>query len=255
MVRARKSSFSPDHATWQCQLLTPLQLLLSLLRFNHVVAGTIVYDGVDITALPRKKLRQAITTVPQEAILFQGSIRSNLDPAQETEPSQLQKVLGLIKSLPAMRSSDSNSPSEPQADWSSGEPAAGTATSMSELSLNTPVQAGGSNFSHGQRQILSLCRALVRDSKLVLLDEATSNMDDLTDKSIQQILRTALGGTPTDRCLVTIAHRLSTVTDYDKVVVMGSGRILEVGSPEELMAKEGVFYEMVQHGGTVDVFP
>ncbi|KAM3470306.1 hypothetical protein MY5147_006488, partial [Beauveria neobassiana] len=113
------------------------------------------------------------------------------------------------------------------------------------LSLSSMVKSKGENFSHGQRQVLSLCRVLIRHSKLVLLDEATSSMDAGTDASVQQALRQELlraGGEK--RALVTVAHRLQTIMDYDRVVVMGSGTILEVGSPKHLLAKKGVFYDM-----------
>ncbi|PMB72563.1 ATP-binding cassette transporter abc1 [Beauveria bassiana] len=110
------------------------------------------------------------------------------------------------------------------------------------------VKSNGENFSHGQRQVLSLCRVLIRHSKLVFLDEATSSMDADTDAGVQQALRQELLGAGGEkRALVTVAHRLQTIMDYDRVVVMGSGTILEVGSPKHLLAKKGVFYDMVKH--------
>ena len=93
------------------------------------------------------------------------------------------------------------------------------------------VDARGENFSHGQRQVLSLCRALVRQSKLMLLDEATASMDCETDRGIQQVLREELQGEDSeggsDRTLITIAHRLRTIIDYDSVVVMAAGKVVE----------------------------
>lgn len=118
------------------------------------------------------------------------------------------------------------------------------------LTLSTMVKSKGENFSHGQRQVLSLCRVLIRRSKLVLLDEATSSMDARTDAGVQEALRTELsrvGGE--DRVLITVAHRLQTIMDYDKVVVMSSGRILEVGAPSDLMAKKSAFYDLAMHAG------
>ncbi len=121
------------------------------------------------------------------------------------------------------------------------------------LSLATAVAARGENFSHGQRQVLSLCRALVRRSRLMLLDEATASMDADTDREMQTVLRRELGGGDGDddggRTLVTVAHRLRTIADYDVVVVLGAGRVLEVGSPQKLMAEHGVFSDMVRHSG------
>lgn len=95
------------------------------------------------------------------------------------------------------------------------------------ISLSTDVDARGENFSHGQRQVLSLCRALIRESKLMLLDEATASMDYETDKGIQAVLRHELEAAGGDRTLVTIAHRLRTIIDYDSVVVMSAGRVVE----------------------------
>lgn len=95
------------------------------------------------------------------------------------------------------------------------------------ITLDTDVEAKGENFSHGQRQVLSLCRALIRKSKLMLLDEATASMDYETDRGIQQVLRNELEEAGGDRTLVTIAHRLRTIIDYDTVVVMGAGRVVE----------------------------
>jgi ABC-type multidrug transport system fused ATPase/permease subunit len=125
-------------------------------------------------------------------------------------------------------------------------------TNSGGLHLSMTVTAKGENFSHGQRQVLSLCRALIRKSKLMLLDEATASMDYETDRGVQVVLRKELNSAAEgarDRTLVTIAHRLRTIIDYDKVVVMGGGSVLEVGSPRELYAQEGQFYDMVKHSG------
>ncbi|KAM3557891.1 hypothetical protein ARSEF4850_004860 [Beauveria asiatica] len=110
------------------------------------------------------------------------------------------------------------------------------------------VKSKGENFSHGQRQVVSLCHVIIRHSKLILLDKATSSMDAGTDASVQQALRQELlcaGGEK--RALVIVAHRLQTIMDYDRVVVMGPGTILEMGSPKYLLAKQSVFYDMVIH--------
>lgn len=96
-----------------------------------------------------------------------------------------------------------------------------------EFELSTAVAAKGENFSHGQRQVLSLCRALVRKSKLMLLDEATASMDYETDRGIQEVLRRELDEAGGDQTLVTIAHRLRTIIDYDTVVIMSNGRMAE----------------------------
>ncbi|EJP70372.1 ABC transporter [Beauveria bassiana ARSEF 2860] len=161
-------------------------LISSLLRFANVVSGQILHDGVDLHAIPHKRLRQCISTIPQEAQLFQGTLASYLDPSETVPESELQNALDVCQRI--LQSADE-----------AGE----------RLTLSTIVKSKGENFSHGQRQVLSLCRVLIRHSKLILLDEATSSMDARTDASVQEALRTELsriGGK--NRVLITVAHRL-----------------------------------------------
>jgi ABC-type dipeptide/oligopeptide/nickel transport system ATPase subunit len=128
-----------------------------------------------------------------------------------------------------------------------------SAHSIGRLSLDTLVLAKGENFSHGQRQVLSLCRAMVPKSKLMVLDEATANMDYDTDRMIQDIIRADLSSSGNaNRTLVTIAHRLRTIVDYDKIVVLAAGQVVEVGSPKELYLAKGTFHDMVRHSGEED---
>ncbi|KAI6783411.1 ATP-binding cassette transporter abc4 [Emericellopsis cladophorae] len=188
--------------------------------------STILYDGLDITKVPRQRLRRALTVIPQEAVLFTGTVGSNMDPSGQTSADALQRVLDYCHSVASFDDAEAES----------------------AIQLDTAVQAGGENFSHGQRQVLSLCRAILRHNRLMLFDEATANMDYVTDEGIQQILRAELGK-ESERTLVTVAHRLRTVIDYDQVVVMGAGRVVEVGSPRELFAAKGPFHEMIQHSG------
>lgn len=223
-------------------------LVLSLLRFTNIIQGQILYDGVDITTIPRKRLRQALTIIPQEAVLFNGTVGTNLDPAREVSPEVCSRALRSCEGIASFqfRDRDLEPTSEVEDEEDSATPLpneqtpllstntaaappalAAVAKSASGLSLDTTVDAKGENFSHGQRQVLSLCRALVRRSKLMLLDEATASMDYETDRGIQAVLRDELFQSGRDRTLVTIAHRLRTIADYDRVVVMGAGRVLE----------------------------
>lgn len=252
-------------------------LVLSLLRFTHVVKGQILYDGVDITHVPRRRLRQSLTIIPQEAVLFNGTVGTNLDPAGDVAPEVVEGALASCAGIASFKFRDrevskpsdikdieeddevgADTPPTEQTPLLSGlsTPAAeAISSSAAGLSPSTTVDARGENFSHGQRQVLSLCRALVRKSKLMLLDEATASMDYETDHGIQAVLRREIfGGGPSDggRTLVTIAHRLRTIADYDRVVVMGGGRVLEMGSPKELFGAKGTFYDMVQHSGEVE---
>lgn len=177
-----------------------------------------MYDGLDITKVPRHRLRESLTIIPQEAVLFNGTVESNLDPGGRVSKEVLDKALDNCKgiaSFSSQASDDSDNDMRPSED------------EHNTVNLTTSVDARGENFSHGQRQVLSLCRALIRQSKLMLLDEATASMDYETDRGIQTVLRRELEAAGGDRTLVTIAHRLRTIIDYDTVVVMSAGRVLE----------------------------
>lgn len=168
--------------------------------------------------------------VPQDPMLFQGTIESNLDPGHSIEVARLQKALNKGASIGSMQKNDESGAFKGQ------------------LALDTSVDPSGSNFSQGQRQVLSLCRAMVRRTKLMVLDEATSSVDSETDSAIQSMLRDEVcGSAAMKRGLVTVAHRLQTIMDYDKVIVMAFGKVLEVGRPSELLETEGIFHDMVQH--------
>ncbi|TFB03632.1 ATP-binding cassette transporter abc4 [Trichoderma ghanense] len=222
-------------------------LVLSLLRFTHIVSGQILYDGIDITKVPRRRLREGLTIIPQEATLFNGTVESNLDPTGRVPRPILEKALENCKGIASFSSDDSSD--ETIVDGADD----GSVRGQSQgISLSTPVDARGENFSHGQRQVLSLCRALIRQSKLMLLDEATASMDYETDKGIQQVLRNELESAGGDRTLVTIAHRLRTIIDYDSVVVMGAGKVVEYGSPRDLYHSKGLFYDMIYHSGEME---
>ncbi|WYZ45230.1 hypothetical protein EsH8_VIII_000546 [Colletotrichum jinshuiense] len=220
-------------------------LVLSLLRFTHIVSGQILYDGIDITKIPRRRLREALTIIPQEAVLFNGTLRSNLDPTGKVPAPVLERALESCQGIASFQYHSEADAGD--AGATAAEAAAAAASpETSGLALSTTVDPKGENFSHGQRQVLSLCRALVRGSRLMLLDEATASMDYETDRGIQAVLRREVDS---DRTLVTIAHRLRTIADYDTVVVMGAGRVVEAGRPGELYKARGVFYDMVHHSG------
>ncbi|KAI0889038.1 ABC transporter [Annulohypoxylon maeteangense] len=226
-------------------------LVLSLLRFTNVVSGQILFDGVDITMLPRRKLREALTIIPQEAVLFNGDVRSNLDPTGEIPTETLEKALQYCSGIASFQYHQNAERAQNGDGLLIGDNDTYSDESPSDvgITLSTPVKPKGENFSHGQRQVLSLCRALVRGSKLMLLDEATASMDYETDQGIQEVLRKELNEYGRDRTLVTIAHRLKTIIDYDRVVVMSAGSVLEVGSPKELYETKGQFYDMMKHSG------
>jgi ABC-type multidrug transport system fused ATPase/permease subunit len=187
-------------------------LMQTLFRIVEPPVGTVFVDDIDITTLPLETLRSRIAIIPQDPILFSGTFRQNVDPFDQysdtdvlyaLERSHLSQVL---ESLPQ--------------------------------GLQTIVQEGGCNLSVGQRQQVCLARALLRKARVLLLDEATANVDSHTDSLIQATIQSEFSGCT----ILTIAHRLNTVMHCDRIVVMQSGRIVECESPSRLMAdKRGVF--------------
>ncbi|KAJ9131796.1 ABC multidrug transporter [Pleurostoma richardsiae] len=219
-------------------------LALSLLGFTNVTHGAVLVDGVDISTVPLRVLRRRLTIIPQEPILFGSDVRFNLDPAQTASDEHLQEAIdacSVIESLGAAHlPAGSETPDGEPSPSPSGEPR--LLPSPSALNLETTVAPRGSNFSVGQRQVLSLARATVRRTKVVVLDEATASLDHRSDAAIQQVLRSAFRG----KTILAIVHRLSTIMDYDRVVVMDAGRLREMGPPSELYQQGGVFYTMVR---------
>lgn len=177
---------------------------LSLLRFVNVTTGQINIDGLDINNIPLNRLRKAVTLIPQEPVLFSGDVRSNLDPFGEVSDTELLSALSACSFIHVSGSDD-------------------TETHQQQLRLDAPVVTNGENFSQGQRQVLSLARALCRRSKVVLLDEATASVDHETDMHMQKVLRKMFP----DSTIIAIAHRLRTILDYDRVLVMEKGRVVE----------------------------
>lgn len=177
-------------------------LLVSLFRLVEVESGTITIDGVDIAGLGLNILRSRLAIVPQDPLLFAGSIRYNMDPFDQYTDTQIWSALATV----SMRGKIS--------------------------SLDSKVLENGSNMSLGERQLMCMGRAILRNSKILVLDEATAAIDMATDEVIQQALRDKCNG----RTILTIAHRLNTILDYDKVCVLGDGRVLEYDSPQSLTA-------------------
>ncbi|RAK78513.1 putative ABC multidrug transporter [Aspergillus fijiensis CBS 313.89] len=216
---------------------------LSLLRFVDLVGGTITIDGVDISRILLNRLRTSVTLIPQEPVLFSGTVQSNLDPFGESSESELQSALSACTSSIHVPVSVPDHVHAPPA--SSTEEDIPSKPNRRPLTLDTPVAANGENFSQGQRQVLSLSRALCRRSKVVLLDEATASVDHETDMHMQQVLREMFS----DCTIIAIAHRLRTIMDYDRVLVMAGGEIVENDSPRNLVAKQGVFWNMLRNTG------
>ncbi|KAI9449920.1 P-loop containing nucleoside triphosphate hydrolase protein [Lactarius psammicola] len=202
-------------------------LTLSLLRCIFT-EGSVYYDGKLTSSINLDALRSNITIIPQIPELLSGSLRENLDPFSQYDDATLNGALR-ASGLFSLQSDDEDG----------------------RLTLDSQIASGGSNLSVGQRQILALARAIVRGSKLLILDEATSAIDYKTDTIIQTSLRNELKG---DVTLITVAHRLQTIIDADKVMVLDAGRIVEFDKPSELLKMEnGRFRSLVDESGDKDL--
>ncbi|KAJ7161288.1 P-loop containing nucleoside triphosphate hydrolase protein [Mycena crocata] len=193
-------------------------LALSLLRMVEPAGGRIVVDGVDISKIGLEDLRTRITIVSQDVSLFSGTIRSNLDPLGANTDQECLDVLDRCHLTPLLK--HHASPSEPSL-------------------LDMPVNQG--SLSAGERQLVALSRAILRRTNIIIMDEATSQIDSLLDDQIQRTVREELSGS----IVITIAHRLKTIIDYDRILVLGDGELLEFGSPQMLLQQTGgVFRDM-----------
>ncbi|XP_072031466.1 ATP-binding cassette sub-family C member 9-like isoform X2 [Amphiura filiformis] len=192
-------------------------LTLSLLRIIETFKGKIIIDGENIALMPLTTLRQRLSIIPQDPILFTGTIRTNLDPIRSKSDQELWNALEIaqLKSI----------------------------VSEFDLCLDTPVSEGGENFSVGQRQLFCLARAFLRNSRVLIMDEATASIDYSTEKLLQEVVASAFKG----KTVLTIAHRVSTIRESDRIWVLSDGEIIECDSPENLLAREtSEFYAMVQ---------
>ncbi|KIW98705.1 uncharacterized protein Z519_00366 [Cladophialophora bantiana CBS 173.52] len=229
-------------------------LTLALFRFLEARSGSIYIDGVDISKIKLYDLRSRLAIIPQDPVLFSGTVRSNLDPFEQQTDKELKEALArvhLISSTTASPSAVASGSATPVPDQratdSSPDADAAAAANINIFhSLSSKISEGGLNLSQGQRQLLCLARAIVSRPKIMVLDEATSAVDMETDALIQRSIREEF----TDSTLIVIAHRLSTIADFDKILVMGEGRVLEFDTPRELMGKKGgVFRGMVENSG------
>lgn len=192
----------------------------TLFRLLEAEEGTLCIDGVDVSKLGLHALRTKISVIPQVPTLFSGcTVRENLDLFGVHSDEAVQKALddahlgGVVAALPE--------------GW------------------NAMVSEGGSNFSVGQRQLLCLARAILSNNKLLVLDEATASVDRRTDEMLQEALQESFR----DGTIIAVAHRLETIIDYDLVLVLGHGRVLEWGSPAKLLTDGGAFASMVSDTG------
>lgn len=190
-------------------------LLNLVLGFNLAKAGKVLVDGNDITAINLHEYRKNLAVVPQNSVMFTGTIRENITYGMNSvSDEKLKQVLDAARLT----------------DFISSLP----------LGVDTPLEEHGANLSGGQRQRMSIARALIRDPKVIIFDEATSALDSVSEKEIQK----AINNLSKDRTTFIVAHRLSTIRDADRIAVIKEGVCAEIGTFEELMAKKGEFFKM-----------
>eukprot|EP00475_Leptophrys_vorax_P014260 TRINITY_DN20660_c0_g1_i1.p1 TRINITY_DN20660_c0_g1~~TRINITY_DN20660_c0_g1_i1.p1 ORF type:complete len:828 (-),score=189.95 TRINITY_DN20660_c0_g1_i1:24-2222(-) len=185
-------------------------------RLVEPCGGTIFIDGVDICKITLNDLRSKLSIIPQDPVIFSGTFRYNLDPFNLCTDDEINNVLEILE--------------------------LNRLISRLPQGLETPVAESGSNFSAGEGQLICVARALLKPSRILFIDEATANIDKHTDQIIQKVIRHHFK----DRTVLTIAHRLDTIIDSDKIVVMDKGVLAESGPPAKLLEKPGgIFNSMM----------
>ncbi|NWW63280.1 MRP7 protein, partial [Ifrita kowaldi] len=191
-------------------------LFLALFRMVELKSGRILLDGVDSQLVGLEELRSRLAIIPQDPFLFSGSIRENLDPQGKQTDAELREVLEQCHLWDAV-------------------------TQMG--GLDSELGERGKNLSVGQRQLVCLARALLTQAKVLCIDEATASVDQKTDQLLQQTIRQRFA----DKTVLTIAHRLNTILDSDRVLVMQAGRVAELDSPAHLSQKDGSLFQHLLH--------
>lgn len=204
-------------------------LFVSLFRMVELTEGCISIDGRDISKIGLHDLRSNMAIVPQDPVLFNGTIRSNLDPTGQYSDAAIWNALQRVHMSNAIQGMVGN-------------------VEVEGHGLDLVVHEKGSNFSAGERQLLSLARVILSGVKVVVLDEASSSLDNHTDMLIQKTVREQLS----DRTVLTIAHRLATIADSDRVLVIDAGEVVEFDTPTCLIARGGYFARLVEETGKIE---
>ncbi|KAK4146291.1 uncharacterized protein C8A04DRAFT_9904 [Dichotomopilus funicola] len=198
-------------------------LTLALFRIIEPDTGNISLDGLNTSTVGLLDLRRRLAIIPQDAALFEGTIRDNLDPGHVHDDTELWSVLDHARLKDHVASMDGG--------------------------LEAKIHEGGSNLSQGQRQLVSLARAMLTPSNVLVLDEATAAVDVQTDAMLQTTLR---GPLFQNRTIVTVAHRINTIMDSDRVVVLDKGEVVEFDTPAELIRRKGSFWGLVKEAGLLE---
>lgn len=197
-------------------------IVKALFRLVELSGGKITIDGLDIKRIPLHILRSRISIISQDPILFRGTIRSNIDPFGQYTDVELWDVLHRV-----------------------GMDRASTTAASSWFHLDAEVEEGGANYSQGQRQLLNIARALLRNTRILICDEATSSLDPKTEAMVQEVMLKAFA----KKTVLTIAHRLQTILSYDRICVLEGGRIAGLDTPIRLWERHELFRSMCDRMG------
>lgn len=219
-------------------------MVLALFRALEADSGKIIVDGIDISKIGLQDLREKIVIVPQDAALLVGTVRSNVDPFSDFTDAQILEMLRGVH-LICQEETNALSPSSAAARQQDG--VYGNANRNIFLDLLSPITESGGNLSQGQRQLICLARAMIKEPTILVMDEATASVDYATDSKIQAAIGDVNG------TVITVAHRLQTIVDYDKVAVLDNGELVEFASPWELIQdQDSQFYSMCASSGNLE---
>ena len=189
-------------------------ICLCLFRILEPLEGTIYIDGEDITQIGLEILRRNLTIIPQDPCLMEGSLRYNIDPFNVKNDEEMVSILKKIGF---------------------------EYTESDDQILNRKIEQGGANLSVGEKQLVCIARAIIRKTKIIVMDEATANIDMKTEEKIQKALQYVLN----DSTVITVAHRIKTIIDYDRILVLDNGNVVEFDSPQNLLKNEkSLFFEL-----------
>ena len=187
-------------------------LCLCMFRLLEAYNGKIFIDDMDISEIGLEMLRKNLTIIPQEPTIIEGTLRENVDPSNVYNDQQIINVLNDV----------------------------GLDDFMQDKTLDYEIENNGNNISIGEKQLICIARALIKKSKIILMDEATANIDYKTETFLQTSINQSLK----DCTVITIAHRIKTIINYDKILVLNNGEIVEYDSPKNLLEKQGLFYQL-----------
>ena len=210
-------------------------ITLALTRIIELTSGKIEVDGVEIGKISLQQVREAITIIPQEPTLFKGSLRFNLDPEELRTDKEILDLLskaGLVELILKKKKEEDDKKKELDAKLTPEQLAQAMALKQIEDDslLNYQIQAGGENLSSGEKSLLCICRAILRKNKIVILDEATANIDIETEQVIQKLIKESFKNCT----MIVVAHRLQTIIESDRVLVLDTGKVAEFDTPAVL---------------------